>query len=73
MLSKVTCYTRHLDEVFEDLGLEKTSDNKKKLELMIREKLDLKEEAHCEELGRKIKEITNNWTEMEDLINLLKQ
>jgi len=67
----MTCYIRHLDEVFEDLGMEKNKENRRKLDLMIREKIKMKD-ADCSEVWARIKKITNNRSEMINLTNLLR-
>lgn len=66
----MSCYTRHLDGLFERLGWEKNPDNKKKLDRLIRQKLDMKD-AGCPEVGAKIKEMTVKWTDYDNLVDIL--
>ncbi|RJQ33342.1 MAG: hypothetical protein C4562_00305 [Actinobacteria bacterium] len=67
----MACYVRHLDEVLDALGIENTKEGRKKLDLLIKEKLNM-QEAHCPEVWNKIKEISNSGADMLKLVDLLK-
>ncbi len=51
----MSCYFRHMKEVFERAGIEVTKDNKKEIDLMIHELVDV-EYKNCSPAWRAVKE-----------------
>ncbi len=54
----VSCYLRHMTDVFEALGLENDKANRKRVDLAIRDVLEMGPDAHCPEVWAAIKALT---------------
>jgi hypothetical protein len=66
----MSCYTRHLDEVLDMLGWEHSEANKKRLDREIRTAFSM-EEKPCNEVWTRIKEITNNRSDLSKLVEII--
>lgn len=56
----MTCYMRHLDWLFEALGLESDKDNRRRLDTALRSALSTAEDAHCPEIWAALKALSED-------------
>jgi hypothetical protein len=54
----LTCYQRHLESLFDTLGLSYDKENRARVDTAIREILDIGAEMHCPEVWAAIKALT---------------
>jgi hypothetical protein len=67
----MSCYIRHLSEVFETLGLEENKDNRKLMDKSIRK--ILKTDKPCPEVWKKLKNILADEKKKKDLVSKIKK
>ena len=67
----MSCYTRHLSDVFEALGVENNKDNRKTMDKSIRK--ILKTDKPCPEVWKQLKAILADGEKKEDLVRKLKK
>lgn len=67
----MSCYTRHLSDVFEALGVENNKDNRKIVDKSIRK--ILKTDKPCPEVWKQLKGILADGTKKKDLVSKLKK
>lgn len=53
----MSCYTRHLEKLFEEAGIEPSKENKRKLDSLLKKKFKLED---CPEVWKKVKTYLNN-------------
>ncbi|KPK77789.1 MAG: hypothetical protein AMJ89_01795 [candidate division Zixibacteria bacterium SM23_73] len=67
----MSCYTRHLTDVFETLDVENSKDNRKTMDKAMRK--ILKTDKPCSEVWKRLKDILAEGKEKEDLVRKLKK
>jgi len=70
----MSCYFRHMNDVFNELGIEITKDNKKDIDKAIHKIVDVNYK-NCPDTWKKVKEILNSSDEKEkkEFIDSLKK
>lgn len=67
----MSCYIRHLSEVFETLGVEDNKDNRKLMDKLIRK--ILKTDKTCPEVWKKLKVVLSDKEKKRNLVAKLKK
>jgi len=67
----MSCYTRHLTDVFETLGVENSKDNRKTMDKAMRK--ILKRDKPCSEVWKQLKNILADEEKKNNLIGKLKK
>lgn len=67
----MSCYTRHLSDVFEALGVEDNKDNRKKMDKSVRKVL--KTDKPCPEVWKQLKAILADEKKKTNLVSKLKK
>jgi hypothetical protein len=67
----MSCYTRHLSDIFEELSIEEDKDNRKRMDKSIRR--ILKTDKPCPEVWKKLKTILADEKKKKDLVGKLKK
>ena len=67
----MSCYTRHLSDIFEKLGVENSKDNRKIMDKSIRK--ILKTDKPCPEVWKQLKLILGDDKNKKDLVGKLKR
>jgi len=67
----MSCYTRHLTDVFETLGVENSKDNRKMMDKSIRKVL--KTDESCPEVWKQLKAILADEEKKKNLVGKLKK
>ena len=68
----MSCYTRHLEELFNDIGFPFTKENKKVGDALIRKVLRMSK-ADCPDVWRKLKTVLADKDKKKSLIEKLKK
>jgi hypothetical protein len=66
----MSCYTRHLDDLFREAGIEPNKENKKKLDSLLKKKF---KSANCPEVWKKVKTHLNNPAKKSKLLTGIKK
>ena len=56
----MTCYMRHMDWLFDALGLQSDKDNRRRVDTAIRAELGVAEDAHCPEVWAAVKALDDD-------------
>jgi hypothetical protein len=67
----MSCYVRHLSDVFKTLGVEDSRDNRKRMDKSIRK--ILKTDKPCPEVWKRLKTILADGKKKKDLVGKLKK
>jgi hypothetical protein len=67
----MSCYIRHLSDIFETLEIEDNKDNRKRMDKFVRK--ILKTDKPCPEVWKKLKTILANEKKKKDLVGKLKK
>jgi hypothetical protein len=67
----MSCYIRHLSDIFEELNIEENKDNRKRMDKSIRK--ILKTDKPCPEVWKKLKIILANGKKKQDMVGKLKK
>jgi hypothetical protein len=68
----MSCYVRHLTDFMEALGLENTSENRKRLDSAIRSQIGMTPVNNCPEIWAKLKPILANESKKAVLLKKIK-
>ena len=68
----MSCYTRHLEGLFQEVGIEDTKANRKDIDSHIRATLGMKEK-HCPTVWKEVKTRLNDVERRKDLVASLRE